>query len=927
MRRAARLGLVAMSTLVALMCACDRDSEVPQALPTATQPATAEATDQSATSGPAATQPAPVVVASRTETDDGVLLAKLANGLTVIIKPMRNSPVVCVRAYVRAGGLYEGKWLGCGISHLTEHLVAKGALHDMGNGTTAEEAKRTSDRVDKIGGQSNAYTSLANTCYYISAAASKAERCVDLVADWMARADITLDDFRREHGVVQRELEMGKDNPNRQMAYAHLANFFRAHPAAVPVIGYAAPLAALTYEDVLAYHGKMYVPQNMVFCVVGDVDAESILDRICAAMAGFVHERTPQHMLPPVSPVAGTRRVVLTNAAIQETIERISFRTIPLVHEDLYALDVLSYVLTQGEASRLVQSLKWDLRLVTSIYSSSWTPAWGNGPFTISFRSSPQQADQAEQAIIAELEALLDKGISADELDRAKRQKVADYVYAQQTVESVAATLATDYMATGDVAFSKDYTQRIQAVTVEQVLAAARKYLTLDRMVITRMAPAVQATTQPTTTAPADRTETSFTLPNGLRVVLHPTDSVDLVSMALVCKGGVLLENEQTNGLGGLMAALSTKGAGGRNAQQIAAFFDRAGGSFSGSSGNNSFYWQATVLKDSADEAMTILADAVQRPDFAQKQLAALRPIALADIARLDEEWFSQLMKYFRAEFFTGNAYGMMPAGRREVVAEATVEQIADWHHKYVKAGSSVLAVFGNFDRDAVRGRIETLFAAMPEGQVAMDIPAPRRISPQGERHVLKTDNEVAAIIMAVPSIKRTNLADRFPLVVLDTIISGYNLPAGWLHNELRGQRLVYVVHAYDFSGLAPGAFLSYAATQPDKAAEVIDILQRNLRTASQYKPTQEEIDRAVNSILTAELLDSQSMPSLAMGAALDELYGFGYDFRKKLEEHYRSVTPDDVLRVARKYLQGGYFTAVTTPDPAALDTRPENTK
>jgi len=926
MRNAFRHGLAATSMLVALICACDRDSQPSQNSPTTTQSATAEAADQSATSAPTQAPPAPLVVASRTDTDDGVLLAKLSNGLTVIIKPMRSSPVVCVRAYVRAGGLYEGKWLGCGISHLTEHLVAKGAVHDMGNGTTAAEAKRTSQRVSQIGGQSNAYTSLANTCYYISATAGKAQQCVGLIADWLARPNITLEDFRREHGVVQRELEMGKDNPDRQMAYAHMANFFRDHPAAVPVIGYAAPLAALAYEDVLAYHARMYVPQNMVFCVVGDVDAEAVLDRICVAMAGFAHRRTPEHLLPSVSPLARTRRVVLTNPAIQQTLERMSFRTIPLVHDDLYALDVLSHVLTQGQASRLVQSLKWDLRLVTAIHSGSWTPAWGNGPFTISFRADPDKADQAGQAIVAELEVLLDKGISAAELDRAKRQKIADYVYSQQTVGSVSATLATDYMTTGDVAFSKNYTQRIQAVTAEQVLAAARKYITLDRMAITRMAPAAQATTQPTTEG-SGTTETSFVLPNGLRVVLHPTDSVDLVSMVLVCKGGVLLETEQTNGLGTLMTALSAKGAAGRTATQISTFFDRAGGRFVGSSGNNSFYWQATVLKDSADEAMEILADAVQRPDFPEKQLVALRPIALADIARLDEEWFSQLMKFFRAEFFTDSPYGMMSAGRREVVSKATVEQIADWHRKYVKAGSSVLAVFGNFDRGAVRERIETLFAAMPEGEVALDIPAPRRINPQGERHVLTTDNEVAAVVVAVPSTKRADLADRFPLVVLDTIISGYNLPAGWLHNELRGRRLVYVVHAYDFSGLAPGAFLAYAATQPDKAAEVVDILRRNLRAAAEYKPTQEEIDLAVNSILTAELLDGQSMSSLAMMAALDELYGFGYDFRSKLEEHYRGVTPDDVLRVARKYLSGGYVTVITTPDPAAVDTQPATTQ
>ena len=115
---------------------------------------------------------------------------------------------------------------------------------------------------------------------------------------------------------------------------------------------------------------------------------------------------------------------------------------------------------------------------------------------------------------------------------------------------------------------------------------------------------------------------------------------------------------------------------------------------------------------------------------------------------------------------------------------------------------------------------------------------------------------------------------------------------------------------------MAPGALLVYAAGQPEKAPEVVRIIRRNLKKAAGYKPSQDEIDRAVNTILTADLLGNQSMSDLAMSAALDELYGFGWDFRSKLEGLYRKVTPADVARVGRKYLGGGLLTVVTTPQP-----------
>ena len=101
----------------------------------------------------------------------------------------------------------------------------------------------------------------------------------------------------------------------------------------------------------------------------------------------------------------------------------------------------------------------------------------------------------------------------------------------------------------------------------------------------------------------------------------------------------------------------------------------------------------------------------------------------------------------------------------------------------------------------------------------------------------------------------------------------------------------------------------------------MVRIITKNLRRAASYKPTQKEIDLAVNTILTAEVLHSQSMSDLAMGAALDELYGLGHDYRKKLEKLYRAVTPDDVLRVGKKYLSGGAVVIVTTPKPEVFDT------
>ena len=881
------------------------------------------------TGAPAGAAARPLEVESTAVSPPGVTVARLSNGLTLIVSENHAAPVVCVQSAVRAGSLYEGKYLDAGISHLLEHLVAEGAEHTTPGGGAQTPAKSKSTRVDRIGGQSNAFTSMDDTNYYIAATAGQTDACIDLVADWMARARITPEDFQREHGVVQRELEMGRDNPSRQLSYAHMRNVYGTHPAAVPVIGDQPPLARLTRQDVLDYHARMYVPQNMVLAVVGDVDPEQVLTRVRRAFAGFAPDRQPELSLPEVGPISTVRRVTLSHKAVTEVHENFSFLTVPLQHEDLYALDVLDYVLTQGDSSRLQENIKRKAGLVTAIGSSSWTPAWGKGQFTFSFRAAPDKADAAERGILDELRKVIAQGVAPEELERAKRQKVADLVYAQQTMESQAGTLISDFLSTGDVGFSRRYTDRIQKVTAGQVQAAAKKYFDFDRMVVTRMTPAGTPATQAAATQPAGQARAvTFTLPNGLRVVLTPTPSVDLVSMVLVSRGGLLLETPQTNGLGALMAMLATRGAGDRSAEQIDEFFDNAGGSLSGRCGNNTCYWEATLLADHFDQALPIFADVVVRPTYPQKELDISRPILLAQIAQVGEDWQSLLNRHFRRDFFGDSPLSMLTIGDAAVVDKATPKAIAEAHARWVRAGSSVLSIHGRFDPAKTRPQLEKLFTDMPQGEAPLPEIAPRKLAgDETFTHAGKVKG--AGVIVAAQGMKLTNLDDTLPMAVLDTIISGYQLPRGWLHDDLRGRSLVYVVHAYNFAALAPGAFVVYAHTEPDKVQDVVGIIRADLAKTRRYAFTPAEIDEAVNIILTAELLDNQQVSALAMQAALDELYGFGYDFRRRsFEQRLRAVKPADLTRVAEKYFAPGLVTVVLKPEgPAQTATAPAKGK
>ena len=174
------------------------------------------------------------------------IVSVLKNGLTVIVKRVP-SPVMAVRGYCETGGVYEGKWLGGGLSHLLEHLVAGGSSQRR---TEAENR----NLLQKIGNDSNAYTTEDHTAFFINTTTEHLNDAVDLVTGWMLGALITPEEYRREYEVVQRELEKDKGEPDWAFYELTQNNRYRVSPQRVPVIGYQEVIQGLSRDDVFGYY-------------------------------------------------------------------------------------------------------------------------------------------------------------------------------------------------------------------------------------------------------------------------------------------------------------------------------------------------------------------------------------------------------------------------------------------------------------------------------------------------------------------------------------------------------------------------------------------------------------------------------------------------------------------------------------------------
>ncbi len=822
----------------------------------------------------------------------------LDNGVTVAIIENHEAPIVAVRLYVKAGSMTEREYLGCGMTHFLEHLIS--------GGSTARRTEAESRAIlDSIGAQCNAYTTKNHTCYYINTASRFFDTALDLVTDWVMNCTISQTEFDREFEVVQREMEMRSTNPNRALQELMSALMFKEHPVRHPVIGYPEAFRTITREDILTYYRRMYVPNNVIFVVAGDVERDAALDKVREAFASFKRRPIPTIVYPEESPQLGPREHT-QQMPVGQAYMRVAFRTIPLSHPDLYPLDLISYVLSRGDSSRLVVRLREQERLVSTITSWSYTPGYDAGEFGIQATLDPANIQDVKAAIMRELRRIAEEGVTPEELARAKRQKIADHVFALQTAEAQASSLGTDLLSAHDAQFSKRYVERIQEVPVEALQAVAAKYFVEQNRCVGIVRPVEAADTpapeekkgQPNEASRIEKTS----LGNGLRVLIKRNPSQPVVAIRAVFLAGLRAEPQEQRGVSLFTARMMPRGAAGQSAQEIAELFDSMGGQFGASSGNNSLYVSAQCLSEDLPETIRVMSDCIRRPDFPTEEVERLRNLLVAARRRQKDDWHTELIEAFKQRFYEAHPYRYSTLGTIEELQAIQRSDLAAFHARYCVPNNMVLAVFGDVEPETVKALVEQQFGdwARAPGFIPPDPPAPS-LQQQSESVEIATQHDLGAVFLGYPGFTFEDTRARYVADVLDAASSGIRLPRGRLHEALRGgeRGLVYEVHAYNFVGFERGYFGAYAGCRPDQVKHVGDIMLQELQRLRTTPITPDELHAAQRTCITADVLDRQTSGSQAMESALNELYGLGYDYAHRYQEQILSVTADEVQALA----------------------------
>ena len=403
----------------------------------------------------------------------------LANGLEMVVVPDHRTPVVTHMTWYKVGSADEtpGK---SGLAHFLEHLMFKG--------TAKNPEGKFSQTVATLGGQENAFTTLDYTGYFQRIAREHLETMMGFEADRMTGLVLSEDNVRPELKVVLEEYNMRVANsPDARLGEQIAAALYLNNPYGRPVIGWRHEIEALTRDDALAFYRRFYTPNNAVVVIAGDVTVDEV-----KALAEKTYAKVPRvvEVAPRVRPQEPTpvapRTVMLADPRVAQPSMQRSYLVPSYTRsrKDASALEVLAHILGSGATSRLYRALVVDQRVATNaggFYQGSALDDTRFGVYAVPQPGIPFAT--VEAAIDDVIATVIEKGVDAEELDRAKTRMIADAVYAQDNQAALARWYGVALTTGSTVEDVKAWPDRIRAVSADAVREAARTWLDRRRSV------------------------------------------------------------------------------------------------------------------------------------------------------------------------------------------------------------------------------------------------------------------------------------------------------------------------------------------------------------------------------------------------------------------------------------------------------------
>lgn len=842
---------------------------------------------------------------------------QLRNKIKVLLQESHRSPVVSIQVWVRTGSADELPGQE-GLTHFIEHLLFKGTEKFE----TAEIAKK----IEGSGGELNAYTSFDQTVYYITISSKYAPLAVEALGEMLGAPKFDKAEIDNERGVVLEEIKRSNDSPSRVSGNLLFSTIYQNHPYGRPVIGFPKVVETASRDQVLELFHSRYSPENVYVVAVGDFDSSDMHKLI---EKNFVRvQGKKKNVKRPLEPVQKEPRVSVKEGAVSEVYINFGWRIPPKLANHLEELDLLSILLGGGDSSRLVQRLRLEKPLSTSIGAYMFHSD-DPGFFSISATLNAENVETLLEEIGNVITEIKTESPTINEINNAIVNIESSEIYGFQSVENIANRIGRYQHLFGDPEYFQKYLKNIRKVKGLVVSKVARELLNTANLTVTALVPKGNANVEslvqdwvrsfdyandfvkPTkifeppkqakpkiklkVIEPSERAHTKQISPKGSKIIYQTSTDTSVVSVQLGFLGGLRGEKKETFGLGELMSATWAAGTESKTEKEIIDFFESRAAFVRPFSGRNSFGVSFEMLKEFEKDVADVVSEIVTTQVFDKEILERERNVQL-DTIRTQVDRPSQIVYYeFLEKMFAGHPYAFNPTGTKETAQNVSRDDILAYLEKYRTTANMTAVVTGGADARLWESVFSKISNKLETGKLFEKSIRPENISTDLTTF-RSSQKEQSHIIYGFRGIDLVN-PRRFTLQVLQSILSGQG---GRLFYNLREKAsLAYTVSPIRMDGLDTGCFGAYIGCSPEKTKTAIDMLKNEFDNLVQKRVSDLELDRAKKYLIGRHDIGLQRTSAIASSILFTEIYGLDSEEIYRFAEHTHAVSAEDIQKLA----------------------------
>lgn len=832
---------------------------------------------------------------------------KLDNGQTVIIKQVKNNPIVIIDTWVKTGSINEND-KNNGVSHFLEHLFFKG--------TTNRQPGEFDKLLESKGAETNAATSKDFTHYYITIPSKYFDMAMDLHADMLLNPLLPRKELEKERKVVMEEIAKDANNPNEKVYDNFTQMMYKTHPYKRKVIGTNKVIEKITREEILEYYTTHYGPQNMVTIVIGDVEPGHALDKIKEDFKTNPRKITKNINKTEKYLTSQVKKV--DYQPVQSGYIIIGYRGVNALNPDTYALDVLATALGDGRSSILYQTIKEQKQLADSISANNMTYR-EDGIFAINANFKSDNVEKLQKAVFEQVAKVKKEGITPEQLQLAKNIIERDTYYARESIENIASEIGYTTALTDNPKYYDEYLVKIKKITLYDVKRVANLYLNENKCAVSIVLPEVAKQPQAETKLKTDHnarliqeipSTKKYELDNGATLLISPNDLNDIIAMSIYVKGGEFLE--KVPGTADLMSEVMLKGTKKYSSLELAQILEDSGIKISPSSSADTFTIDILTTKAQLPKTFELLNEIVNKALFDNYEIEKTRNLILNSIIQSRDIPMNLALEEYKSLIYENSVYSNGNKIFEKTLPKIQRDDILEYYNYIFNPKNIVISVNGNVNLEDLNNKFSNIFSKKECQEFNYSNYASKIYPLNAPKTVTKNieDLKTAWIIMGWQAPGVLNQKDCATLQIIDAIL-GSGMSSRLFRNIRDQEGLAYQIGSSYSPKILRGAFTVYIGTNPNTMNFAKEKMLAEINRFKTEFVSDKELQEAKDKIIGNYIISQETNLDKATTVGWFEVSGRGFAYKDKYEAQINSVTASDIMDVANKYFNENYVTSI----------------